>query len=87
MVIRATDPLFPRIPRQMRSPTQRIETWQTSLREWAYAAAYQHSRQRRDQLANWLLRYNWHRPHAGIAAKTPISRLGLTEDNLLRLHI
>jgi transposase InsO family protein len=60
---------------------------QTSLREWAYAIAYQHSRQRRDQLANWLHRYNWHRPHAGIAAKTPISRLGLTEDNLLRLHI
>jgi transposase InsO family protein len=59
---------------------------QTSLREWAYAIAYQHSRQRRDQLANWLHRYNWHRPHAGIGAKTPISRLGLTGNNLLRLH-
>jgi transposase InsO family protein len=60
---------------------------QTSLREWAYAIAYQHSRQRRDQLAGWLHRYNWHRPHAGIGAKTPISRLGLTGNNLLRLHI
>jgi transposase InsO family protein len=59
---------------------------QTSLREWAYAIAYQHSRQRRDQLTNWLHRYNWHRPHAGIGAKTPISRLGLTGNNLLRLH-
>jgi len=59
---------------------------QTSLREWAYAIAYQHSRQRRDQLAGWLHRYNWHRPHAGIGAKTPISRLGLTGNNLLRLH-
>jgi transposase InsO family protein len=59
---------------------------QTSLREWAYARAYQHSSQRRDQLAGWLHRYNWHRPHTGIGAKTPISRLGLTEDNLLRLH-
>lgn len=31
-------------------------------------------------------RYNWHRPHGGIKSQTPISRLGLTEDNLLRLH-
>jgi hypothetical protein len=34
-----------------------------------------------------LHRYNWHRPHGGIKSKTPISRLGLTGDNLLRLHI
>jgi transposase InsO family protein len=59
---------------------------QTSLREWAYAQAYQHSRRRRAQLPLWLHRYNWHRPHTGIGAKTPISRLGLPEDNLLRLH-
>jgi transposase InsO family protein len=59
---------------------------QTSLREWAYAQAYQHSRQRSAQLPYWLHRYNWHRPHAGIDDKTPISRLGLTGDNLLRLH-
>jgi putative transposase len=37
-------------------------------------------------LAPWLHRYNWHRPHAGIGAKIPISRLRITEDNLLRLH-
>jgi transposase InsO family protein len=60
---------------------------QTSLREWAYAYAYQNSRQRRDHLPCWLHRYNWHRPHAGIDDKTPISRLGLTEDNVLRFHI
>jgi transposase InsO family protein len=60
---------------------------QTSLREWAYAQAYRHSRERKNQLPSWLHRYNWHRPHAGIDAKTPISRLGLAEDNLLRLHI
>ena len=59
---------------------------QTSLREWAYAQAYQHSRQRSAQLPYWLHRYNWHRPHAGIDDKTPISRLGMPEDNLLRLH-
>jgi transposase InsO family protein len=59
---------------------------QTSLREWAYAQAYENSRQRKDQLPIWLHRYNWHRPHAGIDDKTPISRLGLTEDNVLRFH-
>jgi transposase InsO family protein len=59
---------------------------QTSLREWAYAFAYENSRQRKQQLPTWLHRYNWHRPHAGIGDKTPISRLGLTEDNVLRLH-
>jgi transposase InsO family protein len=60
---------------------------QTCLREWAYAHAYHHSRQRTAELPYWLHRYNWHRPHAGIDDKTPISRLGLSEDNLLRLHI
>jgi transposase InsO family protein len=59
---------------------------QTSLREWAYAQAYRNSRQRKQELPLWLHRYNWHRPHAGIGDKVPISRLGLPEDNLLRLH-
>jgi transposase InsO family protein len=59
---------------------------QTSLREWAYAQAYENSRQRKDNLPTWLHRYNWHRPHAGIDRKIPISRLGLTEDNVLRFH-
>ena len=59
---------------------------QTSLREWAYAQAYRHSQERKAQLPHWLHRYNWHRPHAGIDDKTPISRLGLAEDNLLRFH-
>jgi transposase InsO family protein len=59
---------------------------QTSLREWAYACAYADSAQRTRQLPIWLHRYNWHRPHGGIKAKTPISVLGLTEDNVLRLH-
>ena len=58
---------------------------QTALREWAYARAYQNSDQRSAELPYWL-RYNWHRPHGSLKAKTPISRLGLSEDNLLRLH-
>ena len=59
---------------------------QSSLREWAYAHAYRNSRQRKEELPSWLHRYNWHRPHAGIDDKVPISRLGLPENNLLRLH-
>jgi transposase InsO family protein len=59
---------------------------QTALREWAYARAYQNSDQRSAELLNWLHRYNWHRPHGSLKANTPISRLGLSEDNLLRLH-
>jgi len=59
---------------------------QTALREWAYARAYPSSAQRADDLPAWLHRYNWHRPHGGIKSQTPISRLALTEDNLLRLH-
>jgi transposase InsO family protein len=60
---------------------------QTALREWAYAKAYDHSQLRGAELPLWLYRYNWHRPHGSIGAKPPISRLGLTEDNLVRLHI
>jgi len=59
---------------------------QTALREWAYARAYLNSDQRASELPIWLHRYDWHRPHASLKAKVPISRLGLTEDNVLRLH-
>jgi transposase InsO family protein len=59
---------------------------QTALREWAYARAYHNSDQRSAELVTWLHRYNWHRPHGSLKANAPISRLGLTEDNVLRLH-
>jgi transposase InsO family protein len=59
---------------------------QTALREWAYAQAYPSSERRAEQLPIWLHKYNWHRPHGGIELKTPVSRLGLSRDNLLRLH-
>jgi len=51
---------------------------QSALREWAYAQAYPHSRRRTAELPRWLHRYNWHRPHASLNAKPPISRLGLS---------
>lgn len=59
---------------------------QTALREWAYARRYETSDQRAADLPLWTHLYNWHRPHGGIKDKTPISRLGLNPDNLLRLH-
>ena len=59
---------------------------QTALREWAYARAYETSRQRAEELPLWLHRYNWHRPHGSIGAMPPISTIGLTRNNLLRLH-
>lgn len=60
---------------------------QTALREWAYATAFETSDQRREELPRWLHRYNWHRPHASLGRMPPISRLGLTRNNLLRHHI
>jgi transposase InsO family protein len=59
---------------------------QTALREWAYATAFEDSVQRRSALPSWLHRYNWHRPHASLEGKPPISRLGLLGNNLLSLH-
>ncbi|MDE2469175.1 MAG: IS481 family transposase [Bradyrhizobium sp.] len=59
---------------------------QTALREWAYAAAYPTSDHRAAELPVWLHRYNWHRPHGSLKSQTPISRLGLTGDNLLSHH-
>ncbi len=59
---------------------------QTALREWAYARAYDTSQQRAAELPYWIHRYNWHRPHGSIGAVPPISTLGLTRNNLLRLH-
>ena len=59
---------------------------QTALREWAYARAYNTSDERHRDLDLWLHRYNWHRPHASIGKQTPVSKLGLTRNNVLQLH-
>lgn len=59
---------------------------QTSQREWAYARAYNTSDERTAVLPRWLHRYNWHKPHGGIGCEPPISCIGPTKDNVLRLH-
>jgi transposase InsO family protein len=60
---------------------------QTAIREWAYARLYQNSEQRNQHLEPWIHQYNWHRPHASLDQKPPISRSGLDVNNLLRHHI
>jgi len=59
----------------------------TALTEWAYARAYPSSEIRKANLPKWTHMYNWHRPHSSLKSKTPISRLALNRDNVLRLHI
>jgi transposase InsO family protein len=48
---------------------------QTCLREWLYARPYTSSANRHADMPAWLHWYNHHRPHAGIHASTPASRL------------
>jgi transposase InsO family protein len=59
---------------------------QTAIREWAYARLYQNSADRLSYLSPWIHQYNWHRPHASLDQKPPISRAGLHDNNLLSLH-
>ncbi|MGP8175983.1 MAG: integrase core domain-containing protein [Terracidiphilus sp.] len=59
---------------------------QTAGREWAYARAYDSSLERAEHLNPWLHEYNWHRPHASLNKKPPISRSGLNRNNLLMHH-
>ena len=58
---------------------------QTLLREWAYRRPYASSVRRHAALTPWLHFYNWHRRHASLHGRPPITRL-LSGDNLVRLH-
>ncbi|OAG68895.1 integrase [Xanthomonas floridensis] len=59
---------------------------QTSLREWAYARSYTDSTQRANAFQGWLHHYNWHRPHASLGYKPPISRIPIPMNNVVGLH-
>jgi len=48
---------------------------QTALREWLYGKPYASSAARATAMPAWLHWYNHHRPHTGIRAATPASRL------------
>jgi transposase InsO family protein len=62
---------------------------QTAIREWAYERLYQNSAERTAQLNPWTHQYNWHRPHASLNQRPPISRVrsDLDVNNLLRHDI
>jgi transposase InsO family protein len=55
----------------------------TTMREWAWARAYENSQQRAAELPRWNHYYNWHRPHASLNFAPPISRAGIEMNNLL----
>ena len=59
---------------------------QTAMRECFYGRVYRHSRERIAYFEDWLHYYTWHRPHASLGGRPPVSRLPITGDNLLRLH-
>ena len=48
---------------------------QSSIREWAYAAAFSNSAERHAAMYPWLHNYNTRRPHAALGGKPPITRL------------
>jgi transposase InsO family protein len=48
---------------------------QTLLREWAYALPYRSSDRRAADLPRWLRHHNHERPHASLAARSPITWL------------
>jgi transposase InsO family protein len=48
---------------------------QTSLREWAYARAYQSSAERGHAMQPWIASYNRIRPHSALGGKPPLEKL------------
>ncbi|KEZ75953.1 integrase catalytic subunit [Salinisphaera hydrothermalis C41B8] len=65
----------------------KAERWiQTALHEWADDPVYQNADERADYLPYWLHDYNWHRPHASLNHRPPISRLRLNVNNVVGLH-
>lgn len=59
---------------------------QTAFREWAYARSYASLEERGSYLPAWLHQYNRHRPYASLDYHPPVSRLGLSVNNLVDLH-
>ena len=49
---------------------------QTALNEWAYAAEYRSSAQRRQRLPEWPKEHNWLRPHGSLNDQPPVSVIG-----------
>ncbi len=76
---------LPRVPAEANGKAERFI--QSTLNECAYARTYQNSEERTSSLPAWTHQYNWHRPHAGLNQRPPISRAGFDDKNLLTHHI
>ncbi len=77
---RLTPPYTPRV-------NGKVEQFiRTLLNEWAYTHAYPSSEARNAYLPEWLHFYNWHRPHTSLGNQAPVSKLGLSVNNVVRLH-
>jgi len=48
---------------------------QTSLREWAYARAYQSCAERGQAMTPWIANYNHARPHSALGGQPPVTKL------------
>jgi transposase InsO family protein len=48
---------------------------QTSLREWAYALAYQSSAERDQAMQPWITSYNHSRRHSALGGIPPLAKL------------
>ncbi|HPE37127.1 MAG TPA: IS481 family transposase [Spirochaetales bacterium] len=59
---------------------------QTALREWAYATAFENSKQRASELPRWLHEYNYSRNHMALQGRTPMSRFMDSVNNVCRHH-
>lgn len=61
----------------------KVERFNLSLKwEWAYARPYETNASRAEELAAWLHRYNYHRPHMALAGRAPITAV----NNVSRKH-
>jgi transposase InsO family protein len=61
----------------------KVERFNLSLKwEWAYAQPYETNISRTEQLAAWLHRYNYHRPHMALDGRAPITAV----NNVPRKH-
>ena len=60
-----------------------VERFNLTLKwEWAYAQPSETNASRTEQLARWLHRYNYHRPHMALAGRAPITAV----NNVPRKH-
>jgi len=58
----------------------------TLLNEWACTHAYPSSGARNAYLPERSHFYHWHRPHTSLGNQAPVSKLGLSVNNVVRLH-